>query len=245
MDYEPHPASSFAPGLQRPLLSSESSEIQTSKEEDPQLRPPAEDETNRSPNTVCLDFIDPRNTGGYVWNNVIVSGARAVRVLYSVKDIRPADVLSGLIVGIIVFVFCAVFSTVIFGDSGLESFVASGVQAQLMSAMVAGYAHVFFSDLGVALAAPDVFPTVFLGNMAITVVDTVISDWTLRGRNVSLVNNQVPDILVNEAVSTVLVVCCSRPRIDPARSRTQTWGRWCASRRAGWACCCTSRGCSA
>lgn len=113
--------------------------------------------------TCIIDMLNPMSYGRYVYR----TSYRTVRVCASFSRIRVVDVISGLILGILMGSFAAVFSTTIMDEAGLDDFIGLGGGLQMVPIIVTGLAHVFFSDVGVSIACPDLNPAILLSNMAI------------------------------------------------------------------------------
>ena len=111
-----------------------------------------------------------RGSSAYVAETCGIVGS----VLGTFRQITFADVLSGLMNGLLFFVFACVFSSMIFADVGLDSYVPMGVAMNTASIFLGGLAFAFFSECAVSMAGPDINPTVFLATMAGIVRDTIV-----------------------------------------------------------------------
>jgi hypothetical protein len=100
-----------------------------------------------------------------VWRDAL----RAVRGMS--RQSAVASVTSGLICGLVMFVFCVVFSNMIFGQHELLiQAVPLGVGTQTMTAMIGALVFARFSGCRAVIAGPDINPVVFLAEAAKTIV---------------------------------------------------------------------------
>ena len=104
---------------------------------------------------------------------------RAVRGMS--RQSAVASVTSGLICGLVMFVFCVVFSNMIFGQSELLiDAVPLGVGTQTMTTMIGALVFARFSGCRAVIAGPDINPVVFLAEAAKTIVTVVCPNATLE-----------------------------------------------------------------
>ena len=100
------------------------------------------------------------------------SGLRALRGMS--RPATVAAVTSGLICGLVMFVFCVVFSELIFGQHELLlRAVPLGVGTQTMTTMVGALTFARFSGCRAVVAGPDINPIVFLAQAAKTIMQVL------------------------------------------------------------------------
>lgn len=103
-----------------------------------------------------------------VWRDAL----RAVRGMS--RQSAVAAVTSGLICGLVMFVFCVVFANMIFGQNELLiRAVPLGVGTQTMTTMVGALVFARFSGCRAVIAGPDINPVVFLAEAAKTIVQVL------------------------------------------------------------------------
>lgn len=96
------------------------------------------------------------------------TASRIMAVLQTFQNVRAIDVISGIIVGLLMAAFAVVFSSAIYDEVNLDEYIGLGSASQMISIILTGLAHVFFSDVGIAIASPDLNPAIFFGRMAVT-----------------------------------------------------------------------------
>ena len=100
-----------------------------------------------------------------VWRDAM----RALRGMS--RQSAVASVTSGLICGLVMFVFCVVFSEMIFGQHELlMRAVPLGVGTQTMTTMIGALVFARFSGCRAVIAGPDINPMVFLAEAAKTIM---------------------------------------------------------------------------
>jgi len=122
----------------------------------------------------------------------------------AIKDGLLSSITSGLVCGLLIFVFCCVFSEMIFGQNELlQSAVPLGVGTQTMTAMIGAFAFARFSGCRAVVAGPDINPIVFLAEAAGTISETICPD----GLDASCdkAHKAVPTVMVSMMVATLLV----------------------------------------
>ncbi|KAH9262401.1 hypothetical protein BASA82_000523, partial [Batrachochytrium salamandrivorans] len=123
---------------------------------------------------ICTE-LDPRSI--VKWPSYFVhSVAVGCQVLATVRFITMADVIAGLINACLLFAFAAVFSSAVFGDLGLDQYVALGTGCNLITIVILQGAFTLYSDAGANVAGPDFNPTIFLATMAGIIKDTMIQN---------------------------------------------------------------------
>ena len=115
--------------------------------------------------------LAPQGQGSTIVSTTAKSGDNGVRndskhkatAQTSVLGLLIPSVLSGLVCGLIIFVFCCVFSSMIFQQPGfpavLESAVPLGVGMHTVSTMAGA---LVFAKLSACKAGPDLNPVVFI-----------------------------------------------------------------------------------
>ena len=114
-------------------------------------------------------------------------------------------VLSGLVCGIQIFVFCCVFSDMLFGQNQvLATAVPLGVGMQTMTTMVSTLAFARYSGCPAVVAAPDINPIVFLAEAAKAVSSQLCpgGDWS---ECTDAAPKAVPTVLASTLIATSLV----------------------------------------
>ena len=82
------------------------------------------------------------------------------------------SILSGLICGLVLFVFCCVFSSMIFQRSALlEPALPLGVGMHTVSTLVGSLVFARLSGVKAVIAGPDINPAVFVAEAAAAIVD--------------------------------------------------------------------------
>mmetsp|Transcript_39080 Transcript_39080/g.85892 ORF Transcript_39080/g.85892 Transcript_39080/m.85892 type:complete len:686 (-) Transcript_39080:40-2097(-) len=105
-------------------------------------------------------------------------------------------ILSGLICGLLFFVFCAVFSSMIFGkDSLLLSAVPLGIGVHTLSTLIGNVAFARFSGCKAVMAGPDINPTVFMAE-AVGII--------MRSDSIDE-SNAIPTVLVSMVIASLLI----------------------------------------
>ena len=105
-----------------------------------------------------------------VWRNAL----RALRGMS--RQSAVASVTSGLICGLVMFVFCVVFSEMIFGQHELlMRAVPLGVGTQTMTTMIGALVFARFSGCRAVIAGPDINPMVFLAEAAKTIMTVLLT----------------------------------------------------------------------
>ena len=104
----------------------------------------------------------------------------ALRALRSMsRQSAVASVTSGLICGLVMFVFCVVFSEMIFGQHELlMRAVPLGVGTQTMTTMIGALVFARFSGCRAVIAGPDINPMVFLAEAAKTIMTVLCPNTT-------------------------------------------------------------------
>lgn len=115
-----------------------------------------------------------------------------------------ASILSGLVCGLIFYVFSAVFSAMIFDEAGANfpEAQAVGVGMNTLSAFVGGSIFASLSGCRAVMAGPDITPTVFMVEMAKLISSSLCPD----GRTVCPPADRdaiVPTVLAAIWISTV------------------------------------------
>lgn len=83
-------------------------------------------------------------------------------------------VLSGLINGMLIFVFCCVFGSMIFSTNEfLSPYIAYGVSFNAATAMVSGLVAAIGSGCGAGISGPDINPAIFLAEMCAVVSESL------------------------------------------------------------------------
>jgi MFS superfamily sulfate permease-like transporter len=149
--------------------------------------------------TWCACFVNIFNPLAYA-RSAMRCSSQSKRVCYSFMGITPSDMVSGFILGLLMMSFARVFSSTIFDEVSLDAYIGLGSGTQAVAIIVGGLGHVFYSHLGIAIAAPDLNPAVFFGIMASTIKASVMLKYNARGGNLDLVTANA------QIVSTVLAV---------------------------------------
>lgn len=112
-------------------------------------------------------------------------------------------VASGLVCGVQVFVFSAVFSEMIFGQNPiLQGAVPLGVGMNTMSTLIASLVFVRLSGCRAVMAAPDINPIVFLAEAASKISANLCPDsWD----GCEQADRAVPTVLASTFIATLLV----------------------------------------
>ena len=133
-----------------------------------------------------------------VWRGAL----RAVRGMS--RQSAVASVTSGLICGLVMFVFCVVFSNMIFGQSELLiRAVPLGVGTQTMTTMIGALVFARFSGCRAVIAGPDINPVVFLAEAAKTIVTVVCPDGGSEACDDA--HKAVPTVMMAGLVATLMV----------------------------------------
>ena len=114
-------------------------------------------------------------------------------------------ILSGLVCGIQIFVFCCVFAEMLFGQNPvLAVAVPLGVGMQTMTTMVAALSFARYSGCHAVVAAPDINPVVFLAEAAKAVSSELCpgGEWSECADSAP---KAVPTVLVSTLIATFLV----------------------------------------
>ena len=126
----------------------------------------------------------------------------------AIKHGLLSSITSGLICGLMIFVFCCVFSEMIFGQNELlQSAVPLGVGTQTMTAMIGALAFARFSGCKAVVAGPDINPIVFLAEAANTISESICPDG-LDASAIAACDNAhkaVPTVMVSMLAATLLV----------------------------------------
>jgi len=88
------------------------------------------------------------------------------------------ELLSGLVNGLLMFVFCYVFASLVFGEVGLDDSVPLGAGTNTISAFVVGLSFALYSDCPVSIAGPDINPTIFFAQMSVKIREYVDSHYS-------------------------------------------------------------------
>ena len=84
------------------------------------------------------------------------------------------SILSGLICGLVIFVFCCVFSSMIFQRSHLlEAALPLGVGMHTISTLVGGVVFAKLSGCKAVIAGPDINPAVFVAEATQAIVNSI------------------------------------------------------------------------
>jgi hypothetical protein len=118
-------------------------------------------------------------------------------------------VISGLINGMLIFVFCCVFGSLIFSQNeALLPYIAYGVSWQAGTATIAAILASMFSGCGAVISGPDINPAIFLASMA----EIVSSELALVGEGA----NPIPcDSLQATDRMRELHACADRAALIP------------------------------
>ena len=94
-----------------------------------------------------------------------------------------ASVLSGLICGLIFYVFAALFAAMIFDEAGanIPEYQSLGVGMNTLSAFVGGLIFARLSGCRAVMAGPDITPTVFMVEAAKQISESLCPDGTYEG----------------------------------------------------------------
>jgi hypothetical protein len=125
-------------------------------------------------------------------------------------------VLSGLICGLMMFVFCCVFAEMVFGQNALlRPDVPLGVSVQTLTAMLGAFAFARFSGCHAIMAGPDINPLVFIAETARVISEGLLASCdggdgsgSASGSFASCpsaMESAVPTVLVAGAIGTLLV----------------------------------------
>ena len=88
-----------------------------------------------------------------------------------------SQLLSGLICGLLFFVFDVVFSTMVFGQNVvLQAAMPMGVGVHALSTLVGSFAFAWLSGCKAVVAGPDVNPTVFVAEAALLISEHICPD---------------------------------------------------------------------
>ena len=86
------------------------------------------------------------------------------------------SILSGLICGLVIFVFCCVFSGMIFQVSPLiESAMPLGVGMHTVSTLVGSLVFAKLSGCKAVIAGPDINPAIFIAEATSAIVEAILS----------------------------------------------------------------------
>jgi len=109
------------------------------------------------------------------------------------------------------FVFCYVFSQLIFGqelenDVSLGFYVPLGAGVNTVSALVVGLTFAIYSDCAISIAGPDINPTVFLAQIALDISNDISSDYpSLNPHSPEYTTILLSTILVSIIISTAIL----------------------------------------
>ena len=124
----------------------------------------------------------------------------------SVLGLLIPSVLSGLVCGLIIFVFCCVFSSMIFQQPGfpavLESAVPLGVGMHTVSTMAGALVFAKLSACKAVMAGPDLNPVVFIAEGTAAIVESMCPGGTCPA---GMDEKLVPTVLAGCFVATALV----------------------------------------
>ena len=101
------------------------------------------------------------------------SSSRVLHMLERVKEHLPtpndavAGIISGLVCGLLMFVFCCVFAEIIYGTHPLlQKGLDLGVCQHTLTVLLSGMITVLVSQNRIAIAGPDITPALFLAQAA-------------------------------------------------------------------------------
>mmetsp|Transcript_16487 Transcript_16487/g.28599 ORF Transcript_16487/g.28599 Transcript_16487/m.28599 type:complete len:1610 (-) Transcript_16487:107-4936(-) len=85
------------------------------------------------------------------------------------------EVLSGIVNGLLMFVFCYVFASLIFEPTevGLGEYVPLGAGTNTITAFIIGLSFALYSDCAISIAGPDINPTIFFAQMSVKIREYV------------------------------------------------------------------------
>lgn len=85
-------------------------------------------------------------------------------------------VLSGIVCGVMMFVFCCVFAEMVFGQNPvLQPAVPMGVATSTMTALIGAFVFARFSGCRAVIAGPDLNPLIFIAEAAGSISDDLLS----------------------------------------------------------------------
>lgn len=116
--------------------------------------------------------------------------------------------LSGLVCGLLMFVFTAVFSELIFGrEPLLIAAVPLGIGMQTMTAMLGGVIFVYASGCRAIIAGPDINPNIFIAEAAAAIAVNICPGGPTdpSGLPCAKADAVLPTVLVATALSTALI----------------------------------------
>ena len=117
--------------------------------------------------------------------------------------------LSGLVCGLIIFVFCAVYSSMIFQQAGMPPQLLAaapiGVDMHAMSVLVGSVMFARFSGCKAVMGGPDITPVVFIAEATASIVEAMCPGGTCPA---SMESKVVPTVLAGCWVATLLIGVC-------------------------------------
>ena len=114
---------------------------------------------------------------------------------------RVTEVLSGLIIGVVIFVYACVFVELVFGgDPALEPILPAGVGMMTVTAAVGGLFAARYSDVGVSISGPHVYPTLVFASCAQQIAAVCRED--------GLPTSILPTLTFTMAASTLCLALC-------------------------------------
>ena len=119
------------------------------------------------------------------------------------------SLLAGVVCGLILFVFCCVFSSMIFKQDGmpeqLNAAVPLGVGMHTVSVMVGSLVFARFSGCKAVVAGPDINPVVFIAEATASIVESICPGGTCPA---DMQEKVVPTVLAGCWVATLLIGMC-------------------------------------
>ena len=113
---------------------------------------------------------------------------------------------SGLVCGLIFFVFCCVFSSMIFGQNPtMEVALTIGVGVHTMSMVTGSLASAQMSSCRAMMAGPDINPAVFMAEAATVITSSLCSDDTASSCTALARTQLVPTVMASIWIASLLI----------------------------------------